>query len=253
MEQIPEIFCINLYEREDKYKQMCQTFKERNLLNEVKWHRVHKSLKGGKYGCYESHLNVFKKALKLNLPYILVCEDDIYLNENFKSELEKVVNLIKDSNFKWDIIKFNDHGLFLIEDEMNFLYRAKTFGGQCYLINNATMKKMVNIGIIDEHVDYTFLFVAPNMFLNKNKCINLTISDSDNDAWGNDDWGVISKYFIPLMFHVAQYSQFGYSWGTNFQFYAHENLPFSYNIYKQLIYSHLDTIKDQINEHISNM
>ena len=47
MNQIPFIGCINLLEREDRYNNSIEEFK-----------------KGGKYGCYDSHVKIYKKAIK---------------------------------------------------------------------------------------------------------------------------------------------------------------------------------------------
>lgn len=243
MKQIPGIFCINLYEREDKYKQMCQTFKKHNLLHRVKWHRVHKSFKGGKYGCYESHLNVYKQALKLNLPYILVCEDDIQFKDNFESEMSKVMNLITDPNFKWDIIKLGDNHLILHDDSINeMLYRSKSNGFECYLINRSAMKKMVNIGIIDEHVDFVSLITFDNTYSFENVCIKLNISDSNNEYWTNEYFGVVSNYWIPLMYYLSQYSELGYTWGKYLNYLGYYIPPLG-NAYKHHLYTKLNEIK----------
>ena len=77
-----KIFCINLIEREDRYNFMKIQF-EKIHNYPIEFVRNNKHIKGGRYGCFESHIQCIKMALKQNLDYCLVLEDDCVLAENF--------------------------------------------------------------------------------------------------------------------------------------------------------------------------
>lgn len=58
-----KIFCINLFERKDKYNFMKKQFKNLNL--KVKFIINKKHIKGGRFGCFKSHIQCVKKAADL--------------------------------------------------------------------------------------------------------------------------------------------------------------------------------------------
>jgi GR25 family glycosyltransferase involved in LPS biosynthesis len=73
-----KIYCINLKHRPDRYISATKVFNDLNIPN-VEFYITEKSSKGGRYGCFESHINVIKKAYNEGYNNILIFEDDIRL------------------------------------------------------------------------------------------------------------------------------------------------------------------------------
>ena len=57
-----KIICINLKTRQDRYESALKTFQSLNI-NNVEFYFANKSPKGGRYGCFESHINVIKNVI----------------------------------------------------------------------------------------------------------------------------------------------------------------------------------------------
>ena len=92
------IVCINLLSRDDRYIHSQQVFRSIHL-NSVNFHRVSKHPKGGKYGCFDSHLSIIRQAYNDDCDNCLIFEDDAeptsYLNE---LTVTKCVNFMKENN-----------------------------------------------------------------------------------------------------------------------------------------------------------
>lgn len=89
------IHCISLIERPDRFESAKNTFKKTGIEN-VNFLRINKHPKGGRYGCYDSHLRVLDNTAT---DVVIVFEDDCNINEhntfNWKevlSEIEKCFN-----------------------------------------------------------------------------------------------------------------------------------------------------------------
>ena len=66
------IACINLVERPDRYKKVLAEFTKVELAETVEFHKPVRDPRGGKWGCYQSHHNIIKKAYKdANVKYEL--------------------------------------------------------------------------------------------------------------------------------------------------------------------------------------
>ena len=96
-----KIFCINLKYRKDRYISANKVFNKLNIIN-VEFYITDKSPKGGRYGCFESHINVIKKAYHLGYNNILIFEDDIRPSNFYNLDLlDSSIDFMKNNN--WDI------------------------------------------------------------------------------------------------------------------------------------------------------
>ena len=68
----PEIYCINLKDRDDRYDHMMEQFMKYNL--KVNFYRPKRN-ENGAVGCRESHLAVLKEARDRGLLSVLIFED----------------------------------------------------------------------------------------------------------------------------------------------------------------------------------
>ena len=118
LEKIDKFYFINLDKSKDRLDLMLKYSKDLNLKLE-RFPAVYGSnlnrnnliekgildknnkLGNGEIGCFLSHINIWKKALKRKYKYILILEDDIIFTDNFKNNLIKYYNQVPDN---WDII-----------------------------------------------------------------------------------------------------------------------------------------------------
>ena len=96
-----KIVCINLKSRPDRYLSASNEFKKLNI-NNVEFYFAEKSHKGGKYGCFESHINVIQKCYNEKCNNILIFEDDVRPSNYYNlTLLNESIEFMK--NNKWDI------------------------------------------------------------------------------------------------------------------------------------------------------
>ncbi|XP_017208065.2 procollagen galactosyltransferase 2 [Danio rerio] len=58
----------------------------------------------GEIGCFLSHYNIWKKVVELQQQQVLVLEDDVRFETNFKSRLNTIMEDVKRSGLQWDLI-----------------------------------------------------------------------------------------------------------------------------------------------------
>lgn len=57
----------------------------------------------GWIGCGMSYKFLMRKAKELNLPYVMICEDDVLFSKNFKFSLKIVLEYLIEIHKKWDV------------------------------------------------------------------------------------------------------------------------------------------------------
>ena len=193
--QIDKIYCINLEDAVDRYNSIkifddetdigithfpaidTRTFskssKYYNLLTPTAIDKLkkidtnggrerHEDLTSGAIGCYLSHYNVWKDAIKNNYKYVLILEDDAKLYKGF---YKKILNIIQNTPKDWDIILFGLYGIGTkINSELN-IYKVDMFVNlHCYLIRVESIKKIMDQLIpIDIQIDWAISKMIPNI------------------------------------------------------------------------------------------
>lgn len=111
-------------------------------------------------GCYLSHLRVINEAYKAGTPRLCVLEDDVLIENTFKSVLLKILELPDEVEFvRLMGLKMHKRKLVIKLDESNYLTRPVKglCGAQGYVINRAGMKKVIDVGCnISEPIDKFF-------------------------------------------------------------------------------------------------
>jgi GR25 family glycosyltransferase involved in LPS biosynthesis len=160
-----KIICINLKIRQDRYESVKKEFNELNI-NNVEYFFADKSSKGGRYGCFESHISVIQKCYNEGCNNILIFEDDIRPSSFYNIDLLNIaINFMK-SNNEWDIFYL---GYFIINnnyisDNMFLSYNLlnqniiqyNPCATHAYCLNRNTMKKILSTYqkyINDLHID----------------------------------------------------------------------------------------------------
>ncbi|QAA00014.1 glycosyltransferase family 25 protein [Pseudoalteromonas sp. R3] len=164
----PPIFIINMDGCEDRWQATYTRLKEVGLnatrfpatngkqLSEpevTKWYdpaanfkRYHRHLTPGEIGCYISHYRVCEKVVNEKLPYALVLEDDLHIEDS----LAPLLALVPDLN-NWDMIKLSDNRANPFIDTLKLSdqftlgnYKKVPNGTQGYLISLAGAKKLLS-------------------------------------------------------------------------------------------------------------
>lgn len=153
---VDAIFCINLNERPERKKWAANVFKLIGLESKVKFHVVNRHPQGGRYGCFESHIQVIKYCYKKGYNRILVFEDDMVPSPSYSKKLvQKTCDLMTKHDGKWDIFYL---GYFPLSDQKKLdihkffgapyidtnLVLYNPLGTHAYCISRRGMKNILN-------------------------------------------------------------------------------------------------------------
>lgn len=167
------VICINLSSRQDKKQSVSKVFKSLNIP--VQFYTAQpQSSKGGRYGCFHSHISVIKKAYDDGLDNILIFEDDVVPSPTYnEASIRKAISFLKTNKDHVDILQLGyfpvitESGTItpfinapFVDDERTFM-KITTAGFHAYCLTNRGMHNIVNSDwkakIEDAHVD---IFVA---------------------------------------------------------------------------------------------
>jgi|688.fasta_scaffold00159_28 GR25 family glycosyltransferase involved in LPS biosynthesis len=99
-----DIVCINLDISEDRRKQAQYYFKHLNIPG--RFYTVQKHVNGGRYGCFDSHIQIIKSAYERGLNNVLVFEDDFIPTPAFTEErIIEAIQFMRTTD-DWDIFYF---------------------------------------------------------------------------------------------------------------------------------------------------
>jgi hypothetical protein len=99
-----DIVCINMETRPERRAYAQSVFDEHNIP--ARFFTAKKHLKGGKYGCFDSHIQVVKEAYDSGKETLLVFEDDLLPTKEYTQEnVENAVQFMKNETC-WDIFYF---------------------------------------------------------------------------------------------------------------------------------------------------
>lgn len=164
-----KIVCINLVERHDKREYVKNVFQKMQAT--VDFFNADKHPKGGRYGCFHSHMSVIADAYQQGVERLLVFEDDIMLSPSYNNNniLQEVFHFLDDPKQDWDYLQL---GHVPVADEtMRFLpyVAAQQVDGyshilkfvgiatHAYCLNREGMKKVLTSdwrdNISDMHFD----------------------------------------------------------------------------------------------------
>ncbi len=137
-----KIFCITQPEHQYRFNKFDgQRYKPQNLQyivglkHNVPW-----------IGCGMTYREIAKNAMKLDLPYITICNDDVIFREDFAEKYEKIMEYLK-ANENWDlftgIMNINDPYLRILNkikvtNELELL-QVDVFSGLGFLVIRKSM------------------------------------------------------------------------------------------------------------------
>jgi len=146
--QFPEIYCINLKERDDRHEHMIGEFLKYNL--KVNFYRPKRNPFSGAKGCLESHLAVLKEAKERGLPSVLIFEDDI----DFLDDIRNVV-LPKE----WDMFYLGGNWVDIIDKSESDSYcKIRSWSTYGYAVAGHFFDKLIDgLTTTEKEVDRYYL------------------------------------------------------------------------------------------------
>ena len=130
-----KIYCINLPERTDKWKECEDEFNKHNLIVEkydaLKGYKKN-TLLAGEVGLILTNIEILKDAITNNYNKILILEDDVIFNDDFNEKFESKISDLPDD---WETLHlggnhFFDRGLGKfksINNDINFIINGNTY------------------------------------------------------------------------------------------------------------------------------
>jgi GR25 family glycosyltransferase involved in LPS biosynthesis len=206
------VYCINLKERLDRKKHVEKEFKKIDIQpTDVKFLDFYRHKKGGRYGCYDSHMKVWNDFY-INHPDKEMCiifEDDFEVTENSKLHLKKAISFIEKNKDNIDILFLHDTFVSYSEDRYKdkhciddkYFINGYGFLAHAYIVTSKYIKKIIyknnnrlpKPNGIHFDIDINFnqksiLYSEDIYYCNKSVFIqnNLLESDNDNNMFGID-------------------------------------------------------------------
>ena len=201
-----EIYCINLHERKDKHKFMKNQFDKYKL--DVTFIQNYKHKKGGRYGCFESHIMTLIDAEKKDLDVCLVFEDDCYIYNNVRTKIKECFKFILKNNI-YLLKSSKSDGIYDVKNNfINNTYFCKGYitSNICYFVNREFRKIILNNYnkyIEKKPVDIFYNFLCPKdkFYVYNNYIGKLAPFSSDNSPWRKN-----SKLSMFFQYYVYKYN-----------------------------------------------
>lgn len=178
-----KIFCINLEKRKDRWDSFTDEMKVMSIDNIKRFEGVDGNLiynptkmLNGEFGILLTHLNLIKKCKKNNFSDVLIFEDDLLLNNNYKN-LDFYMTQVPDD---WDFIYFggnHKYGSTPKKISDNIIKLNHTVALHCVAIRNtmfdliierlSTFSKQVDSIYADLQINNNSYGIIPNMALQR--------------------------------------------------------------------------------------
>lgn len=103
---LPKAYCINLDKDDSKMRQIYKDWS--HLLDIERFSAVKASdTITGREACAKSHQEVYRKIAKLNVPFCIIMEDDVYCTKNFDKRLWDRIIWFSGTQSGWDMISLD--------------------------------------------------------------------------------------------------------------------------------------------------
>lgn len=132
------VYCINLKTRPDRKERIQKQFDTLGL--DVIWWEVEKHSKGGVYGCFESHWNIWKRNEGKT---VMIFEDDIFFKGSPEEFYETVNNGLKLIN-KYDLVQLGNHPVSRKRRVYKNFYEGNFLNLECYLSTGKSLRRLAD-------------------------------------------------------------------------------------------------------------
>jgi len=103
---LPKAFCINLDKDDSKMRQIYKDWSHLLDIERVSAVKASDTITS-REACAKSHQEVFRKRAKLDLPFCIIMEDDVYTTKNFDKRLWDRIIWFAGSQSEWDMISMD--------------------------------------------------------------------------------------------------------------------------------------------------
>ncbi len=159
------IRCINLYEREDRYRDCSELFRRLNIP--VSFYRTNRPAEGGCFGCYHSHLACIRESYIKGDETCLIFEDDIVEGTISTETLQQVINFIQRED-DWDIFHLGCHPLIHQRQKRinSHIMLGPCLNAHAYIINRSFMARMLEEEYVEgRNIDVVYSSLAKSYYL----------------------------------------------------------------------------------------
>lgn len=155
-EYFPQIYCINLDYRTDRWSECQEEFAKHNLIvkrfSAFDGKNLEKieGLSPGKVGAIYSHREVIKFAKDNQFENILILEDDVEFDDNLNKMFFEFINEIPKN---WDMIFFganhSKNNIWMKEpliEVSNHVYKIiRSYANHCYVVRHAAYDRLIEV------------------------------------------------------------------------------------------------------------
>ena len=232
------IYCINLEHRQDRKEHSLKQFAKLGISHDkVIYPHFVKDKRGGVYGCFDSHMKIWKDFYT-NYPdakYVLVFEDDFVVSDKTMEMINNAAKFIEDNYDAVDVLFFHNH-CFVEKHPLNnslFINGLGLTTAAGFVSRRYIQSILDKYGKFPEptgrHFDYEMnenvfdtdvMIYTENIFYTRNPCITQLIDESDN-----------ASNIIDLLFRKDMDNQVG----MLFEFFNYLNLDLNATRYQRLI------------------
>lgn len=130
-------YCISLRSCEDRYQKVCQELRRVGLHNITDYYRPDKHPKGGRIGCWLSHVSIMQIAKRKKQRYILILEDDVQFMPNFNlHNLSQAVQIFRTwPDYVADILYLGHVPFWMKPTIFPQIYETHSLTTHAYIIN----------------------------------------------------------------------------------------------------------------------
>lgn len=186
-------WCINLYERNDRFENVQNEFTRVGLIDKVSFYRTVKDKEGARRGCWISHIECFKRIRESQKPYGLIFEDDLIFDDKWKNYLQIIKKFLSMNHDAWDIFYIGAMPYGYISCDTDICKIKGAHLAHAYFINRRFIDKILNDSTFNPdnsknlHIDEWFCKNDNNYFVLKNLIVYQNNSQSDN-KWYDLKW-----------------------------------------------------------------
>lgn len=182
------IVCITLQSRVDRQQAASKMFQEVGIP--VQFYKASLSPKGGRFGCFESHVTVIQQAYEKGYNHILIFEDDAIPTKAYSNELLRDAVAFMKSRRDWDVFYL---GYIALTYDMSLLTCSKVtphiaqfnpYATHAYCLSRTGMLRVLSTYqdyINNMHIDIYYA----NVFGRRSYCIVPMLFSQDFEMQGN--------------------------------------------------------------------
>ncbi|AYV84004.1 MAG: hypothetical protein Hyperionvirus15_42 [Hyperionvirus sp.] len=140
-----DIWCICLEDNKERYASSLEEFKKIGLKS-VKYFRPKRDVRGGRIGCWTSHVECMKKSYESEkkAPYVVIFEDDIKFVDDWRGGAKAIGEFLVEEP-KWDIVRLGGLVSSFHEESMSsgLIWKGKCYNNHALIVSLDFIKNIL--------------------------------------------------------------------------------------------------------------